>query len=67
VISFPEVVNSTAGSNESGCVPSSTTSEFDPEFEGELEETLFVIELVLVCVEDEVALVVELFPNEVAK
>jgi hypothetical protein len=81
VISFPGVVNSTAGSNESGCVPSSTTSVFGPELdeedeleedgeldeENELEETLLAVELVETCVEEEVVLVVELFPTEVAK
>ena len=72
VISFPGVVNSTAGSNESGCVPSSTASVFDPELEeeDELEETVLVAELVEICVdevEEELVLVVELFPIEVAK
>ena len=77
MISFPGVVNSTAGSNESGCVPSSTASVFDPELEeeDELEETVLVVELVVICVdevevddvEEELVLVVELFPIEVAK
>jgi len=80
VISFPGVVNSTAGSNESGCVPSSTTRVFGPELDeedeleedGELDEedeleTLLAAELVVTCVEEEVVLVVELFPIDVTR